>query len=101
MADAVRKGGNIGAHFDLAKEPDRESAEALLDLTEYLLRYMYTLPVRIEELNQRITELGAKDEDQPNPPGGADRQVTGKDEVQPATAPAPQPAQAQGAPGQP
>src|SRR5205814_5360298 len=44
LADALREGGNIGAHFDEQKEADKETAGAMLDLIEYLLEYVYTLP---------------------------------------------------------
>lgn len=58
LADAVRTGGNIGAHFDAEKEADQETAQVLLDLIEYLLEYVYTLPGMVEKLNKRIATLG-------------------------------------------
>ncbi len=65
LAHAVREGGNLGSHFDLEKEPDRETAEAMLELIEYFLEYVYTLPRMIEDLNQKLEALG-QDEEQEN-----------------------------------
>lgn len=62
LSHSVRQGGNIGAHFDLARTPDRATAEAMLDLIEYLIEYIYTLPKRIEELDGRIDRLGNQDD---------------------------------------
>jgi len=60
LSEALRQGGNIGAHFDLDKEPDQETAQAMLDLIEYLLEYVYTLPKMVQALNQRLTALSKK-----------------------------------------
>lgn len=57
LTDAVRQGGNLGAHFDLDRDPDRETAQATLDLIEYFLEYVYILPGMVRELNERITGL--------------------------------------------
>lgn len=40
LADVLKDGGNIGAHFDLEKEPDMEFATLMIDLTEYLIEYI-------------------------------------------------------------
>ncbi len=56
LSDLIREGGNIGAHFDLDREPDREMARAMLDLLDYLLEYVYGLPAMIETLKNRINE---------------------------------------------
>ncbi len=58
LANTVRTGGNIGAHFDELKEADSDTAEAMLDLIEYLLEYVYTLPGMVTQLDQRIAALG-------------------------------------------
>jgi len=58
LADAVRRGGNLGAHFDLEKEPDEQVATLMLDLCEDLLEYLFTLPTRIDDLHKKIEELG-------------------------------------------
>ena len=57
LADAVRKGGNLGAHFDLEKEPDEHVATLMLELCEDLLQYLFTLPLRIAELHSKIEGL--------------------------------------------
>lgn len=62
LAHGVREGGNLGSHFDLEKEPDRETAEAMLELIEYFLEYVYTLPRMIETLNQKLEALGQGEE---------------------------------------
>jgi hypothetical protein len=64
LSHSVRQGGNIGAHFDLTRTPDRPTSEAMLDLIEYLIEYIYTLPKRIEELDSRIDRLGNQDDTQ-------------------------------------
>lgn len=64
LAHSVRQGGNIGAHFDLTRTTDRATAEAMVDLIEYLIEYIYTLPKRIEELDGRIDRLGNQDDTQ-------------------------------------
>jgi len=58
LADAVRKGGNIGAHFDLEREPDQRIAELMLELCEDLMQYLFVLPGRIAELHGKIETLG-------------------------------------------
>ena len=57
IADAIRKGGNLGAHFDLESEPNQEVARLMLELVEELLEYFYVLPARIEELHDHIQSL--------------------------------------------
>lgn len=64
LSQAVKEGGNLGSHFDLEKEPDREISEAMLELVEYFLEYVYTLPREIEDLNQKLEALGQEDEEQ-------------------------------------
>lgn len=61
LSHAVREGGNLGSHFDLEKEPDRETAEAMLELVEYFLEYVYTLPRMIEDLNRKLDALGREE----------------------------------------
>lgn len=57
LSHAVRQAGNLGAHYDLEKEPDKQTVEATLDLIEYLLEYVYTLPKRIDALNSYVEGL--------------------------------------------
>jgi hypothetical protein len=59
LADAIRKGGNLGAHFDLEKEPNEETVTLMLDLLDYLLEYLFILPERIEHLHSTIDSLSS------------------------------------------
>lgn len=58
LSDALREGGNIGSHFDEDKEADQATAEAMIELLEYLLEYVYALPAMIDELDKKIAALG-------------------------------------------
>lgn len=62
MADAIRLGGNLGAHFDWDKEPNEETVTLMLELLDYLIEYLFILPERVERLHTAINELGV-----PNP----------------------------------
>lgn len=57
IADAIRKGGNLGAHFDLEREPDQEVTTLMIDLLDYLIEYLFVLPYRIELLHDKIEHL--------------------------------------------
>jgi hypothetical protein len=61
LANAVRQGGNLGAHFTKGRRVTPEAAEALLNLTEYLLEYVYALPAMIEALQKKLAEGAAKE----------------------------------------
>jgi|WetSurMetagenome_2_1015567.scaffolds.fasta_scaffold323318_1 hypothetical protein len=54
IADLIREGGNLGAHFDLEKEADSTIALEMLDMLEYLIEYLYQLPNKIEKLKEKI-----------------------------------------------
>jgi hypothetical protein len=54
LTDAIRRGGNLGAHFDADKEADEETVTMMLDLLEYLMEYVFALPKRIEHLHARV-----------------------------------------------
>jgi len=56
LADALRKGGNLGAHFDLEREPDEATASQMVDLLEYLMEYLYVLPADVESLHKIVTK---------------------------------------------
>lgn len=58
LSDAIRKGGNLGAHFDLEKEPDQTVATLMVELIEDLIEYLFVLPKRIDELHNKIENLG-------------------------------------------
>jgi Domain of unknown function (DUF4145) len=69
LGDAIRKGGNLGAHFDLEKEPNAEICELMLDLLDYLIEYAFILPERINSLHDKIEALGTVE-----PPTGTPQQ---------------------------
>ena len=56
LADALRKGGNLGAHFNLEREPDQATARQMLEFLEYLMRYLYVLPREVESFHDDITK---------------------------------------------
>ena len=56
-ARPVRKGGNLGAHFDLEKEPNEETATLMIELLEYLIEYLFVLPKRIDKIHGTIDGL--------------------------------------------
>jgi hypothetical protein len=57
LADQLRKGGNTGAHFDPKRKPDEQDAVAMLELTEYLLEYIYALPELVKKLQERLEKM--------------------------------------------
>ena len=59
LADALRAGGNLGAHFDSDKEPDQGTAGRMVDFLEYLMEYLYVLPAEVESFRQSITKPNA------------------------------------------
>jgi hypothetical protein len=59
LAYVVRKGGNLGAHFDLEREPNEQIATLMIELCEDLLEYLYALPSRIDELSSKLQRLGS------------------------------------------
>jgi Domain of unknown function (DUF4145) len=64
LSNALRESGNIGAHFDLTRTTDRATAQAMLDLIDYLIEYIYALPEMIEELNRKVQQLDREGDDQ-------------------------------------
>ena len=61
LSNALRESGNIGAHFDLTRTTDKQTAEAMLD---YLIEYIYTLPEMIEKLNREVQQLDQEEDEQ-------------------------------------
>jgi len=59
LADTLRKGGNIASHFDLEKEPDQHVAEAMVDLLDYFMEYVFVLREKATELEKRLDALGS------------------------------------------
>lgn len=60
LCNSLRLGKNPSNCFDLEKEPDREAAEKILYLTEYLIQYLYVLPYKVGDLESVIESLGGK-----------------------------------------
>jgi hypothetical protein len=58
IADSLRKGGNIGAHFDLEKSPEQTVAALMLDLLDYFMEYLYVLKEQAQELEKKLDLLG-------------------------------------------
>jgi len=57
LADALREGGNLGAHFDdLEREPDQATASQMLDFLDYLVDYVYVLPAKVQSFRNMIGE---------------------------------------------
>jgi hypothetical protein len=54
LSHAVREGGNLGAHFDLDREPDEETARHIVELVVYLMGFFFLLPEKISELEKRV-----------------------------------------------
>lgn len=58
LAHAIRQVGNLGAHFDSKGPPSEETVTAMLGLLEFLLEYLFILPKRINDLDQKVSQLG-------------------------------------------
>jgi hypothetical protein len=54
LSHAIRDGGNLGAHFDMEKEPNETLARQMVELLAYLISYLYVLPKEIEKLEQSL-----------------------------------------------
>jgi hypothetical protein len=55
LSHAIREGGNLGAHFDMEREPGAEIARAIIELLDYLVIYLHVLPRRIQELENKLS----------------------------------------------
>ncbi|MBE9102615.1 DUF4145 domain-containing protein [filamentous cyanobacterium LEGE 07170] len=62
LTDTIREGGNLGAHFDMDREPDQDLARMMLDLIDFFLEYIYLLPKQSQALEARLKSLDAEDE---------------------------------------
>jgi hypothetical protein len=56
LSHAIREGGNLGAHFDMEKEPNEVMARQMVDLLEYLISYLYVLPKEIKQLEESLSK---------------------------------------------
>jgi hypothetical protein len=54
LSTAIKDGGNLGAHFDMEREPDQELARQMVELLDYLIPYLYVLPNEIKKLERKL-----------------------------------------------
>ena len=54
---ALRLGRNKSAYIDPAIDPDKETAEKLLDLIEYLIEYFYIVSDKAKNLEEKMKNL--------------------------------------------
>jgi hypothetical protein len=45
LANAIKEGGNLGAHFDLKKIPNEEISTLMIDFLDYIIEYLDILPI--------------------------------------------------------
>lgn len=64
IANTLRKGGNLGAHFDLERQPDQHVADLMLDLLDYFMEYIHVLKEKAETLEKKIDALGNEEQDE-------------------------------------
>ncbi len=60
LSHAIRDGGNLGAHFDMEKEPDHILAKQMIELLDYLISYLYVLPNEIKKLEHSLNKKSSK-----------------------------------------
>lgn len=58
LSESLKDGGNLGAHFDDETDASIEDAEAMLDLLDYLLIYLYVVPRADPPVQGRSTRAG-------------------------------------------
>lgn len=54
LANLMKEGRNLGAHFDADKETSPELAKHLVDLLGYLLDYLFLLPARLSRVEASL-----------------------------------------------
>lgn len=54
MADMLRLGGNLAAHYDTEIEPNEIMTTMMIDFLEYLIEYLFILPEKINHLKDQI-----------------------------------------------
>jgi hypothetical protein len=64
LGEALRLGRNPGSHFDLETDPTLELAGKVLDLTEFLLEYIYVISGESINVDELIKACGPGDEDE-------------------------------------
>jgi len=66
LAHLVRQVGNFGVHFNSGAVPDQQTAEATLNLLEYLVEFIFILPKKIFELEEMVERLKSERKDRSN-----------------------------------
>jgi HEPN domain-containing protein len=61
LGEALGLGRNPGGHFDLEEEPDRDLADKVIDLTEFLIQYVYQIVDEADEVKKLIAKLKPND----------------------------------------
>lgn len=59
ISHALRKYGNMAAHFEENREPNKEDVEGMIDLFEFLIKYFFVLPGEILKINTRLNAVPA------------------------------------------
>jgi len=54
LTHTIRKGGNLGAHFDDERDADQDIARASIELIEFFFEYLYILPTQVQNLQNRL-----------------------------------------------
>jgi hypothetical protein len=54
LTHTLQPGTALAAHFELDREPDAATAEAILNLVESFLQYAYVLPALLAKLDQQL-----------------------------------------------
>lgn len=54
LSNAIRDGGNLGAHFYVEKEATEEIGRQMVELLDYLISYLYILPQKIQDLETKL-----------------------------------------------
>lgn len=54
LADTLKRGGNLAAHFDLETEHDEHGASLMLDLLDDLIMYLFIVPERVRALEGKL-----------------------------------------------
>lgn len=54
LAEVVKDGGNIGAHFDNEIDTTEDMARQLIKLVEYFILYLHVIPKEVEKLKAEL-----------------------------------------------
>jgi hypothetical protein len=66
LGEALRLGRNPASHFDLETDPNLDLAGKVLDLTEFLLQYVYVISGESINVDGLIKACGPGDDDSEN-----------------------------------